>query len=74
MSRLTREDIQQIFKEVEENTKRLLECSPRPHTFVREPDPLRKTMPRYRCTKCNGHIDPIAYKWYLNGLEDGAKS
>jgi hypothetical protein len=65
---LKSEDFNEIYEQVKANHSRLRSC-PGPHDFQAvEPG---KVSSRYKCTKCNGDIDPVHYKWYMDGLRHG---
>jgi hypothetical protein len=65
---LSREDMKEVWKRVQANHKRLDACPD--HDF--EPLPGAKPslggLPsKYRCKRCNGQIDGVAYRWYVQG-------
>jgi len=68
----TLDGIKAVFKEAEENRKRLRGCQA-PHEFV--PLPLAPGQPirdrRYQCKKCQGTVPRRDFLWYLEGLSHG---
>lgn len=63
-----RETVNDLWKAVQVNHKRLAECK-RPHDF--EPfgtGPMRKE----RCKACGGTVAAVNAAYYKQGLEDGA--
>lgn len=71
---MDKEKIREIVRQVQENHKRLRAC-PGPHDFVLEgeSEPMTLANRKYRCTRCNGTIDSMAYSWYTKGLDHGRK-
>ena len=66
--------INEIFKQVKRNHKKLDECVG-PHDFKPLIEDGDKLIRDYRCTRCGGVIDAINKIWYdrgrIHGLEDG---
>jgi hypothetical protein len=58
-----------IWLEVKENNRKLEACVG-PHDFI-DTTPDKVTGRKYKCSKCEGSIDSIAFSWYNKGLEHG---
>lgn len=73
VSGISKEEVQKIANEVQENIKRLNSCRG-PHEFVPIPKELLRGSPKMRCTICKGWLDATAAKWYERGLEHGKRA
>lgn len=71
-ARVDKETVQQIWKDVKANQKRLDDCKG-PHNFRPIHEDGKKLVRDYRCSKCGGKIDAIHKIWYCKGLEHGKK-
>ncbi len=60
--------IRGVFDNVALNEAKLTTCPG--HDFVRV---IQDLQVRYMCTACGGDIDAYVHKWYLKGIEDGAR-
>lgn len=66
---LDRARLEKLWSEVQLNKTRLDECSG-PHDF-QPVDAVMTLASRYRCTKCQGHLDRLAHYWYEQGRLHG---
>lgn len=68
---MTREEIQAIMREVNENRARLASCEL--HRFEPMGDPVG-IRTRFKCRYCGGELDGAKVLWYDCGLTHGRRS
>lgn len=66
---LTKNEVEQIWRDVKENKAALDSCEG-PHDFRVIGEGLRRT---YQCSLCGGTISLSYYLWYARGLKHGQK-
>jgi hypothetical protein len=72
VSGLSKDTMKEIFAEVKVNLKRLDSCIG-PHDFNPSGDDAKIVVQqKYKCSKCLGTIDFIAFSWYTKGLKHGS--
>ena len=65
-------DVKKVMAEVKANIARLQGCDV-PHDFKPQSGKDEPTFgEKYKCTKCGGTVDHIAYAWYVKGLKHGS--
>lgn len=57
----------EIFEKVQENEKKLDDCTIHDFSIPMEPGKLVR---RWKCSRCEGEVDVLAKRWYERGLED----
>jgi len=62
---MDKDGIKKIWQGVQENSKRLEQCSA-PHDFVQNDNAF---LPKWKCMKCGGVINNNDHYWYAKGLE-----
>ncbi len=68
---ISREEADQLFREVKANHARLDACAG-PHDFqVNEMYPHGKLVRNYKCSKCGGIVETLHKNWYERGLAHG---
>jgi predicted SprT family Zn-dependent metalloprotease len=70
VSGLPKKEVSKIWEDVKANNKRLRDCKG-PHEFVETAG--AKFRGKYRCWKCGGEINGVAYSWYMEGLKHGRR-
>jgi hypothetical protein len=55
-----------ILQQVKANMQKLMTCEL--HDF-QDITPTKQIGKRYKCTKCEGEVDGLAYSWYRKGLK-----
>lgn len=69
---LKRGEMDKIWQEVKANSAKLESCS-LPHEFSVEYRRTGKLVRDWECSKCHGHVDIHAKKWYMQGIKDSTK-
>ena len=69
---MSEEKLDELWKEVQKNAKRLDECEGA-HDFIAVPPAPDGLQREYICKKCNGIIRSLEWLWYTRGLEHGRK-
>ena len=69
---MTKEEAKAIFQSIQENSRRLSECSG-PHDFseIVASDHASLAFQKKRCTKCKGTLNALDVLWYERGLNHG---
>ena len=67
---MNKEDIKRVWQEVQDNNRRLEQCSV-PHDFVQHDSGV---LPKWKCVKCGGVVSNSDHCWYIRGLEHAKKN
>ncbi len=62
----------EMIKKTIRDNFRMLESCEGPHEFIKRIG--SNNVIKFRCNKCTGIVDRVAYKWYTQGLEHAKKN